>query len=208
MTCSELLLQVERKGGRLALGPKGELICRAIPKNLSAAVRSNSYALKALLRQRVPTPTVDDAPPLPEPPEYYEQLNAAYDERYPGDAHDLPRGECSSCGGNVYWRRPTGGRVCQQCHPNPHQPAQLPKSDEDVRALLPPGVRLVAFERKPAPLAISRLSIVGNVPLFISTTLEQLRAALDGRPWLAGNWSVRELVEVLEQAGVKLEVEP
>ena len=79
---------------------------------------------------------------------------------------------------------------------------------EDVRALLPSGVRLVAFERKPAPLAISRLSIVSNVPLFISTTLEQLRSAVEGKPWLAGNWSLRELIETLEQVGVTVEVAP
>jgi hypothetical protein len=88
------------------------------------------------------------------------------------------------------------------------EPAALPKTEDDVRALLPPGVRLAAFRPTRPPLLISRLSVVSNVPLFIGTTLEHLRAAREGRSWLAGNWSVRELMEVLEQVGVKVEVEP
>jgi len=46
-----------------------------------------------------------------------------------------------------------------------------------------------------------------TVPEFIQITLGQLEAAMAGQNWLAGNSSVRELVERLEQVGVKVSVE-
>jgi hypothetical protein len=30
---------------------------------------------------------------------------------------------CYTCGSRVYWRRPTGGYVCAECHPDPWVPA-------------------------------------------------------------------------------------
>lgn len=37
------------------------------------------------------------------------------------DDDQLPIGPCYTCGGLAYWRRPTGGYVCEVCHPNPHE---------------------------------------------------------------------------------------
>lgn len=36
--------------------------------------------------------------------------------------YDLPPSDpCYTCGGITYWRRPTGGYVCQACHPDPRE---------------------------------------------------------------------------------------
>jgi len=36
------------------------------------------------------------------------------------DSDDRPPTDpCYACGGLVYWRRPTGGYVCAECHPDP-----------------------------------------------------------------------------------------
>ena len=43
--------------------------------------------------------------------------------------------------------------------------------------------------------------------LFITASLRDLEAALDNREWLAGHRSVREILECLEQVGVRLHVE-
>lgn len=78
-----------------------------------------------------------------------------------------------------------------------------------ARSAIPPmpeGVRLVRWEPKPAPIAIIRIGIVTDAPKFITATLLELKAALAGKRWLAGNWSVRELVDRLEQCGVVVEV--
>ena len=44
-----------------------------------------------------------------------------------------------------------------------------------------------------------------DVDKFIFTTLMELQARLEGKDWLAGNWSIRDLTERLEQVGVKVE---
>jgi hypothetical protein len=72
---------------------------------------------------------------------------------------------------------------------------------------MPPGVRLLKWEPKDPPIAIVRMGIVSNVDKFIGATLRELRASLDGKDFLAGNWSLRELVDRLEQAGVSVTVE-
>ena len=56
-------------------------------------------------------------------------------------------------------------------------------------------------------IAIVHMGIVSNVDKFIDATLLQLRARLEGKDSLAGNWSLRELVDRLEQVGVKVEIE-
>jgi len=71
---------------------------------------------------------------------------------------------------------------------------------------MPSGVRLVSWSPKRPPIMLSRYSVTTDVPAFITSTLKQLEAALKGNRWRAGNWSVRDLVERLEEAGVKLEV--
>jgi hypothetical protein len=93
--------------------------------------------------------------------------------------------------------------------------AELRKHREKVRAFLqeravipamPPGVRLVHWEPKPAPVILTHYAVVTDVPRFISMTLLELKAALAGRRWQAGHRSVRELVDRLEQCGIILQV--
>lgn len=72
---------------------------------------------------------------------------------------------------------------------------------------MPPGVRLLDWKLKRPPVMLERCSVVNDVHLFARTTLRQLQFALAGNNWLAGNWSVRELVERLEEVGVKVEVQ-
>ena len=62
---------------------------------------------------------------------------------------------------------------------------------------------LLRWAPKRPPVAIETWAIVNDVPQFIRATLEQLRAAIAGENWLAGNRSVRHLVDRLEQVGVK-----
>jgi hypothetical protein len=45
------------------------------------------------------------------------------------------------------------------------------------------------------------------VPKFVAATMLQLRARLEGKDSLAGNWSLRELLDRLEQVGVAVEIE-
>jgi hypothetical protein len=91
-------------------------------------------------------------------------------------------------------------------HSKPDSSPVRPQSAAEVKAALPPGVRLVSFERRLPPVAVTRAAVVVNVPLFIGSTLQQLDAALNGDSWAAGNWSVRELTERLEQVGVTIEI--
>ncbi|PYX53355.1 MAG: hypothetical protein DMG76_25850 [Acidobacteria bacterium] len=72
---------------------------------------------------------------------------------------------------------------------------------------MPPGVRLLKWEPKTPPVAVVRMGIVSNVDKFIGATVRQLRARLEGKDFLAGNWSRRELVDRLEQVGVVVSVE-
>ena len=72
---------------------------------------------------------------------------------------------------------------------------------------MPEGVRLVQWEPKPAPIALTRVEIVTNVSRFVTMTLLELKAALAGKRWLAGNRSVRELIERMEECGVVVEVQ-
>jgi len=79
-----------------------------------------------------------------------------------------------------------------------HQPHPQP---------MPEGVILREWAPKQPPVVIETWSVVNDVSLFIQLTLAQLEAAVANKNWMAGNWSVRELVERLEQVGVKVRVE-
>jgi len=88
--------------------------------------------------------------------------------------------------------------------------------DEVYRALqdralrevhMPAGVRLLRWALKPPPVEINTISVVLDPQKFAETTLRQLEVAIQGKPWAAGNWSVRDLVERLEQVGVHVRVE-
>jgi hypothetical protein len=72
---------------------------------------------------------------------------------------------------------------------------------------MPPGVRLVRWHPKQPPLVLEQYSVVIDVEKFISSTLAQLRARLEGKDFAAGNWTLRELIERLEQAGVEVAVD-
>jgi len=69
---------------------------------------------------------------------------------------------------------------------------------------LPQGVKLVRWVPKAAPIILTRWSVVTDCPNFIRATLVQLEAALRGKKWLAGNWTVRELLDRLEQVGCEI----
>lgn len=72
---------------------------------------------------------------------------------------------------------------------------------------MPNGVRLVRWGPKDPPVILVHLGVVTDVPKFVGSTLRQLDAAIKGKRWLAGHWTVRELVDRLEQCGVVVEVE-
>ena len=72
---------------------------------------------------------------------------------------------------------------------------------------MPAGVGLVRWAPKKPPVVLEHRSVVIDVDKFIFTTLAQLQSRLEGKDWLAGNWSVRDLVERLEQVGIKVEVD-
>ncbi len=72
---------------------------------------------------------------------------------------------------------------------------------------MPAGARLVHWEPKPAPVVLTQSSVVTEVDRFIRMTLLELKAALAGKRWQSGHWSVRDLVDRLEECGVRVEIE-
>jgi hypothetical protein len=95
--------------------------------------------------------------------------------------------------------------------PGPRDPDPYTVAVQDSKSSYPPDmpetVRLLKWQPREPPVAITSWAVVNDVPQFIETTLGQLQAAMIGNNWLAGNWSVRELVDRLEQVGVKVSVE-
>jgi hypothetical protein len=79
--------------------------------------------------------------------------------------------------------------------------------EEGTPPPMPTGVRLLKWQPKDPPVAIVHMGIVGNVHKFAAATLLQLQARLDGKDYLAGNWSLREILDRLEQVGVAVEIE-
>jgi hypothetical protein len=66
---------------------------------------------------------------------------------------------------------------------------------------MPPGIRLVKWDIKEAPVAISYYAVVTDPTLFVSTTLGQLKAALENpKRWVG--WTVPQLLDRLRQVGV------
>lgn len=83
---------------------------------------------------------------------------------------------------------------------------------EIIRALatippMPKGVRLVRWEPKPVPIALTRVGIVTDVSKFVTMTLLELQAAMAGKRWQSGHWTARDLVDRLEQVGARVEIE-
>jgi hypothetical protein len=83
----------------------------------------------------------------------------------------------------------------------------LEKATQSVPPPMPKGVRLLEWAPERPPVAIESWAVVNDVPQFIQASLRQLRAAMAGKNWLAGNRSVPELVDRLEQVGVKVSLE-
>ena len=106
----------------------------------------------------------------------------------------------------TWWSRADGSQVCRRCHPDPYAIA-LAETAQNQPQPMPKGVTLLRWAPERPPVAIESWAIVNDVPQFIQTTLGQLQAAVAGKTWLAGNCSVRELVERLEQVGVMVSVE-
>ena len=71
---------------------------------------------------------------------------------------------------------------------------------------MPPGVRLVRWEPKTAPVRLSGGSTVTDVGIFIRSTLRQLDARLNGKHWQAGNWTLSTLLERLAAVGCFVEL--
>jgi hypothetical protein len=105
-----------------------------------------------------------------------------------------------------WWNRPNGSPVCGLCHPDPFD-LTVQRAKSSGAPEMPAGLRLLDWKPKLPPAAITTWVVVNDVPQFVQTTLAQLEAALRGDNWVAGNWSVRDLLELLEQAGIKVEVE-
>jgi hypothetical protein len=72
---------------------------------------------------------------------------------------------------------------------------------------MPERVKLLSWDPKKPPVPIVQIGVVIDVPVFIRSTLEQLRFALAGKSLLVGNWSVSELITRLEQVGVRVAIE-
>jgi hypothetical protein len=103
-----------------------------------------------------------------------------------------------------WWPRRGGGRIYGLRHPGPHRKALKPGEAEPPT--MPPGIRLLSWQPKRPPVELIEHSVVIEVDKFIATTLLQLSAALEHKQWQAGNWSVRQLIERMEQCGVGLEL--
>jgi len=71
---------------------------------------------------------------------------------------------------------------------------------------MPEGVRLLAWNPKPAPVLLTTASVVVNVDQFIADTLAQLDRALHSKQGSAAYRKVRELVDRLEQCGVVVKI--
>ncbi len=95
--------------------------------------------------------------------------------------------------------------VPERCRPDSYVLA-IQDTIESGPPVMPEGVKLLHYLPKRPPVQIETWALVNDVPQFIRATLDQLDAALRGKNWLAGNWTVRDLCERLEQMGVKVEV--
>jgi hypothetical protein len=93
--------------------------------------------------------------------------------------------------------------------------ADLRKRRSEVASLLraraeiltmPTGVRVVAWNLKPPPVAIESFAVVFDTGLFACSTLEQLRVIL-ANPKRWPGWSVPQLIDRLAQVGARVTLE-
>ena len=107
--------------------------------------------------------------------------------------------------GGSCWNLADRTAVCGRCHPDPFDAANRVAA-QSGHLDMPAGVRLLRWEPKQTPIAVTTFSVIIDTQKFIESTLQQLEAVLQGKSWVAGNWSVRDLLERLEQVGVTVEV--
>jgi hypothetical protein len=74
------------------------------------------------------------------------------------------------------------------------------------RPAMPPGVRLIRWELKDAPVQLSRGETVVDVRRFAASALAQIDARLHDKNWLAGNWALSELLARLAVVGCVVEL--
>ena len=93
----------------------------------------------------------------------------------------------------------------------PTKPTKLVANEScETHGQIPPmprGVRLVRWELREPPVGLVHIGVVTDVSQFVRSTLCQLDAVLRCKPWRAGHWTARELVDRLEQCGVNVEIE-
>ena len=107
--------------------------------------------------------------------------------------------------GATWWNLADVTAVCGRCHPDPFDTVDRVAAQSGPVAM-PTGVRLLRWEPKQPPIAVTTFSVVTDPHKFIEGTLHQLEAALRGNVMAAGNWSVRDLCERLEQVGIRVTV--
>ncbi len=102
------------------------------------------------------------------------------------------------------------------CNPIPNTqpaaagtPADLPVlvSAPAQPPALPPGVRLMSYQPKEPPVAITVCSVVTDVPKFIEHCLAELSARLHSPVQIRAGDSVFELLSKLADCGLELVVE-
>src|SRR5450755_818304 len=83
-----------------------------------------------------------------------------------------------------------GPQLCRRSNPDPYAVA-LEEAAHAGPPPMPAGVTLLQWAPLKPPVAIERWAVVTDVPRFAQTTLSQLRAAMSGKNWSAGNRSIR-----------------
>ena len=79
-------------------------------------------------------------------------------------------------------------------------------TSEEVRAMLPPGVRLVSYRPKQAPFAVAPISIVTNAGKFFRTYLRDLRWRVEHSESHAVP-PLHDIMAKLAEGGVELEID-
>ncbi len=81
-----------------------------------------------------------------------------------------------------------------------------PPTLEEVKATLPPGVRLVSYQPKRAPFVVAPVSVVTNAGKFYRGYLRDLKARLEKRE----GWHCPPLPDILSKlsdSGLELKIE-
>jgi hypothetical protein len=100
--------------------------------------------------------------------------------------------------------RPSKGRVIEKAGRT--RPSKPSKPAAEKIPSMPPGLRLLEWNPKPAPVLLTYMAVVTDVPQFIGASLAQLGAALYSEQGPATHREVREQLDRLEQCGVVVRV--